>query len=523
MNWKRYTTWAVLILLLSCQPAEDQSTPQSGQKITLEKSVIKDKIMGGWAGQLIGCTYGGPTEFRFNGTMIPEHHYIPWYDGIFTWWYDNAPGLYDDIYMDLTFVEVFEKYGLDVATDSFAHAFAYADYPLWHANQAARYNIRHGIMPPESGHWTKNPHADDIDFQIEADFAGLMAPGMVNSASEICDRVGHIMNYGDGWYGGVYVAAMYALAFVSDDVEYVVKEALRTIPEKSGFYRLISDVIGWYDEYPDDWKQNWFLTQEKWAEEKGCPDGVFSAFNIDAKINAAYIVIGLLYGAGDYGETVRISTLCGQDSDCNPASAGGILGTLLGYNRIPDYWKQGIPEIEDRDFQFTDISLADAYTYSFEHAMEVIEQQGGRMDEETVTLVFQAPQPVALEEGFSGHFPVEYLDHRLHLDPDHTRARFHFHGNGFVLKGGVILESHPEYVAELEVWIDGEKHETAMLPGKWLHRRHELTWAYELETGEHTVELVYLNPAEYAHIEAQRVIAYTNTREQRNRRTIRVE
>ena len=43
---------------------------------------------------------------------------------------------------------------------------------------------------------------------------------MVNSSSEVCDRVGHIMNYGDGWYGGVYVAAMYSLAFYSDDVDF---------------------------------------------------------------------------------------------------------------------------------------------------------------------------------------------------------------------------------------------------------------------------------------------------------------
>ena len=43
--------------------------------------------------------------------------------------------------MDLTFVEVFEKEGLDAPASSHAKAFAYADYMLWHANQAARYNI----------------------------------------------------------------------------------------------------------------------------------------------------------------------------------------------------------------------------------------------------------------------------------------------------------------------------------------------------------------------------------------------
>lgn len=116
------------------------------------------------------------------------------------WWYENAPGLYDDIYMDLTFVQVFEEEGLDAPAESHARAFAYADYNLWHANQAARYNILNGIMPPESGYWMNNPHPEDIDFLIEADFAGLMSPGMVNAGSEVSDKIGHIMNYGDGWH-----------------------------------------------------------------------------------------------------------------------------------------------------------------------------------------------------------------------------------------------------------------------------------------------------------------------------------
>lgn len=69
-----------------------------------------------------------------------------------------------------------------------------------------------------------------------------MSPGMVNSASVICDSIGHIMNYGDGYYGSVYVAAMYALAFVSDDIEFVVTEALKTIPAESKFHQCISDA-----------------------------------------------------------------------------------------------------------------------------------------------------------------------------------------------------------------------------------------------------------------------------------------
>jgi len=292
------------LLLSSCENENGKSTSEQTDYPTefrLSKADLMDKIKGGWAGQVIGCTYGGPTEFKFKGTMIQDYMPIEWDETRMEWYYKNAPGLYDDIYMDLTFVEVFENEGMDAPAASHAQAFANAEYQLWHANQAARYNILNGIDPPASGYWENNPHADDIDFQIEADFAGLMNPGMVNSSSEICDRVGHIMNYGDGWYGGVYVAAMYSLAFYSDDIEFIVSEALKTIPEKSDFYRCVNDVIGWCHQFPDDWKRTWFEAERRWSSDVGCPHGVFDAFNIDAKINAAYIVIGLLYGSGDFG------------------------------------------------------------------------------------------------------------------------------------------------------------------------------------------------------------------------------
>ena len=281
-------TWLFLSALagMACTDKQNRAVPV---EVTMTKAKLFDKIKGGWAGQTIGCTYGGPTEFRYPGTMIQDYIPINWPDGYIKWYYENEPGLYDDVYMDLTFVDVFDRLGLDAPVDSFAVAFANAGYVLWHANQAARYNILNGIMPPESGHWKHNPHADDIDYQIEADYAGLMSPGMPNTASEISDKIGHIMNYGDGWYGGVYVGAMYTLAFVSDDIEYIVTEALKTIPQQSLYYQCINDVIQWYRQYPDDWKQTWLECEKKYSEDKACPEGIFVPFNIDATINSAYI------------------------------------------------------------------------------------------------------------------------------------------------------------------------------------------------------------------------------------------
>ena len=50
------------------------------------------------------------------------------------------------------------------------------------------------------------------------------------------------MNYGDGWYGGVFIAAMYSTAFVENDIETIVQTAIDVIPE-SDFHKIIDDVI----------------------------------------------------------------------------------------------------------------------------------------------------------------------------------------------------------------------------------------------------------------------------------------
>ncbi len=489
--------------------------PKTGKPtaVTLSKATLQDKIKGGWAGQVIGVTFGGPTEFKFNGTMMNDYQPIPWYDGYIKKTMTDNPGLYDDLYMDLTFVDVFEKKGLDAPVSEHANAFAKAGYMLWHANQVGRNNILNGMKAPESGHWLNNPHADDIDFQIEADFSGLMAPGMPNTAVQIGDPIGHIMNSGDGWYGGVYVGAMYSLAFVSTDVNYVVRESLKTVPAKSTFYQCIADVIKWHDQYPNDWKRTWFEIQRKWSDDAGCSDGVFATYNIDAKINAAYIVLGLLYGQGDYTKTMQISTRAGQDSDCNPSSAGGILGVMLGYDKIPAYWKQGLKEAEDIDFKYTTMSLNDVYAIGMKHAIQVIERNGGKVTGDNVTLAVQTPKTVRLEQNFTGHFPTEKRGINKTMTDDEFTATFE--GIGFVVSGDAKpnvqkgdYEYESDYVGQIEVYVDGKKMETASVPASFTRRRYDLTWKYQLPPGKHTLRLKLLNPDKDATVRLRNLIVY---------------
>lgn len=500
---------AGLLALTAFRPAEP--FPQPTRTVTLSKATLQDKIRGGWAGQVIGCTFGGPTEFRFQGTMINEYQPIPWYDGYIKKTMTENVGLYDDLYMDLTFVDVFEKKGLDAPIREHANAFANAEYMLWHANQAGRYNILHGMKPPQTGHWLHNPHADDIDFQIEADFSGLMAPGMPNTAVAIGDPIGHLMNYGDGWYGGVYVGAMYALAFVSTDVEFVVREGLKTVPPPSTFHQCIADVIRWHGQYPTDWKRTWLEIQRKWSDDVGCPEGVFSAYNIDAKLNAAYIVLGLLYGGGDYTKTMEISTRAGQDSDCNPSSAGGILGVMLGYDKIPAYWKQGLTEAEDIDFKYTTMSLNDVYGIGMKHALQVIERNGGTIRGDQVTIAVQTPKAVRLEQGFTGHFPTEKRGINQTLTDEYTLA---FDGIGFVLEGDARPNATPgsryesDFVCRMDVFVDDQKIETAHLPASFTRRRLDLTWKYQLPPGKHTVRLKLLNPNPDYAVRVRNLVVY---------------
>jgi hypothetical protein len=498
------TALGLLAATVSCRPGSPPAAPVT----VISQARLLDKIKGGWAGQVIGCTFGGPTEFRFPGAMIHDYQPIAWDDGIIARTFERSPGLYDDVYMDLTFVEVMAREGIDAPAARHAQAFAHAGYPLWHANQAARYNILHGLLPPDSGHWTNSPHADDIDFQIEADFAGLMSPGLVNAASAVCDRVGHIMNYGDGWYGGVYIAAMYSLAFISPDVGSIVENALKVLPPASNFARCVRDVLDAYKADPGDWKKAWFVVERNWAEDVGCPDFVFAPGNIDARVNGAYVVIGLLYGQGDFGRTLEIATRCGQDSDCNPASAGGILGTWLGYGRIPASWRDPLEPIEDKPFPYTTMSLNEVYATSLAQALETVRANGGAVDGGTVRLPAETIIPVRLETSFPNCHPLERRRLGLRLE---STAEIGFEGTGYVLTGGpseLVGDRSDPYVYDVELRLDDGEPVMIALPVDELVRRLEVGWQYGLAPGRHTLRLMLRNPRPGEWIRLDSLITY---------------
>ncbi|MDH3652466.1 MAG: ADP-ribosylglycohydrolase family protein, partial [Saprospiraceae bacterium] len=72
-----------------------QQNGQDDNYITISKEILKDKIKGAWAAQTIGVTYGGPTEFRYNKTIIPDSVEITWSDTTMRHTMQHRAGLYE--------------------------------------------------------------------------------------------------------------------------------------------------------------------------------------------------------------------------------------------------------------------------------------------------------------------------------------------------------------------------------------------------------------------------------------------
>ncbi|MBI5688703.1 MAG: ADP-ribosylglycohydrolase family protein [Verrucomicrobia bacterium] len=426
----------------------------------LSRDTLRDRIRGAWAGQMIGVAYGAKTEFRAKGVRFEsEIQPEPLSNAI------NQ----DDLYVEMTFARVMDTVGLDATSADYGAAFRDSKYRLWHANAAARRNLQRGLQPPWTGHPRYNAHADDIDFQIEADFIGIMCPGLPQTSNQLCERVGRVMNHGDGIYGGMFVGGMYAAAYFESDPRAVVEAGLACLPPGSAYARLIRDVLVWSRELPDDWRALWQRLAKAWDVDDCCPVGALAPYNIDAKLNGAYIAIGLLYGRGDWMRTMEIATRCGQDSDCNPSSAAGVLGTMIGYERIPEAFRRDLAPLADRKFQFTDYSFNDIVASTERRALEAIRRAGGRVTEREVEVPRQDPKAPALETCDFGR-PVQRLgtahaawtwrgewrnakDVRLATAAG-CEAELKFQGTGIVL-GGVMNQRG----GRADVFVDGRKQE----------------------------------------------------------------
>ena len=68
LNWSLFTAVAFVVVVASslCAVAEDVVVDgKAFRKISIEE--YRDKMKGGWIGQIAGVCWGAPTEFRYCG------------------------------------------------------------------------------------------------------------------------------------------------------------------------------------------------------------------------------------------------------------------------------------------------------------------------------------------------------------------------------------------------------------------------------------------------------------------------
>ncbi len=339
-----------------------------------------------------------------------------------------------------------------------------------------------------------------------------MAPGLPQAAIDLGWRAGRVMNSGDGIYGGMFISCMYSAAFFENDPRRLVEGGLACMPAQSPYAKVIADVLAWSREAPTDWIGVWNKIEQKWDKREPCPEGAMQPFNIDAKLNGAYVALGVLYGRGDMGETIGISTRCGQDSDYNPASAAGIIGVVLGYKKIPDHWKSGIPAIAGRKFQYTDFSFKTIVDSTVKRTVELVQKNGGRVNGSNLIVKAQVPKAPKLDIWDDYGSPVERVaidDRRWSWEGDWKQAKtadrraavrtiastkgaagfFSFEGTGVIIVGPYLPSG-----GKAEIFLDGKRSRTVdVYPDEDHTKNGEAVWhEFGLKNGKHTVRLVVL-------------------------------
>lgn len=184
--------------------------------------------------------------------------------------------------------------------------------------------LKHGIPAPLSGAIETNGQvvAEQIGGQIFIDAWPMVYPGEPEKAAEFARRAASVSHDGEGIYGAQVLAAMEAQAFIEHDIDQLIEIGISVIPKDSVIYRMIDDLRGWYAK-DDDWQKTFHRIECQYGYDKFLG-------NCHMVPNHALIILGLLYGQGNFQQSLMITNTCGWDTDCNSGNLGALLGIRNG-------------------------------------------------------------------------------------------------------------------------------------------------------------------------------------------------
>lgn len=359
-------------------------------EIRLSDEEIYDKIYGGWLGRCAGCLLGKPVEglsreqiekWLETADAYPLKEYFPPLAGLGEdapeWlkrrsaWLPVLSGHItrmardDDTDYTILGLHILDHYGADFTTKNVGESWL-SLLPYWRvytAERVAYRNLVNGLEPPETATYM-NPYREWIGAQIRADMWGYVTPGMPSLGAELAFRDARLSHVKNGIYGEMFVSAMLSAAFTTSDIEKIVEAGLSVIPEKSRLAEAVRDVVAW-SKQSRDWRDTWNEILQKYGHYHF----------VHTINNAAIVLMGLLHGEGDFEESIAISVMGGFDTDCNGATAGSILGIVLGAEALPKKWTEPLNDcIESFVIGYNDSRISDLAKRTFTKAKRFLSE-----------------------------------------------------------------------------------------------------------------------------------------------------
>ena len=304
-----------------------------------------ERCYAGWLGKVIGVRHGSPIEgwgyLKIKNEIGEITGYIQDYD-------DYCSD--DDLNGPVFFIRSLIDYPVGRALTAKQIGRTWLNYaPYEHSfywwggygrstEHTAYLNLRAGIEAPRSGSAAQNGYAvaEQIGGQIFIDTWGLMTPGDPDLAAEFAAKAASVSHDRNGIYGGQFVAAAISAAFTMRDIEQIIETALARIPADCEYARMVRDVIAYYHaDATRTWRDAIMYVRENWGYDK---------YPVNCYIirNSAVMILSMLYGKGDFSDTINICNMCGYDTDCNVGNVATILGVMNGIGGIAESWKKPV-------------------------------------------------------------------------------------------------------------------------------------------------------------------------------------
>ena len=294
------------------------------QKITIPAEVVVDKVRGGLLGQILGNLNGLPHENSYINEPGNVQNYIP----------SLPDGARSDDDTDFEWFYIFEMQknrNIFLSTDYITTLWRErVNRGVWCSNRFVRYLMDIGLKPPYSGYTVFNPWAEfNVSGQFLCETYGLLSPAMPQTAAKIGLNYTTVAINGEPAQTTQLFTTMIATAFVESDMNKILDAGVAALDTKSVFIQIINDVKKWHAENPVDWRKTRKLIHDKYTQEGGR-----TRDRNGHDLNTAAIIASLLYGEGDFQESLKHSFNFGWDADCNAATVGTIVGTVYGYRKM---------------------------------------------------------------------------------------------------------------------------------------------------------------------------------------------